>query len=264
MKTAVTYCRWAESVDWLRASIAKAADPSKLSLIGFIGNSEGRLLRLRQFGLDPLSSACQPQIVVVCGTSMDAGINGGDSARAVLRNPSIETAVLEIGYEGILGSGLGYDRADVAVITQISERHSNLDGLDHVRVLVGLNAVVANSVNSEGSIVLNGDDERCVEIGTQVRERVVYFSMCAENPVVEKHVRAGGQAVVLKCGSGGDGLYLFDGRRAALMFNGDIPARFDERDRPRIANVLAAAAACAALDFDSTNIAVGLRTFGGH
>jgi hypothetical protein len=52
---------------------AKAADPSKLRLIGFMGDRERRILRLQRFALAPRSSAFQPQIVVVCGTSMDAG-----------------------------------------------------------------------------------------------------------------------------------------------------------------------------------------------
>jgi cyanophycin synthetase len=188
-------------------------------------------------------------------------MNGPDSARTVLRNPAIETAVLEIGYEGILCSGLGYDSADVVVITQISDRHCDLDGLDNLRALVRLNAVVANSVRSEGSLVLNADDERCIEIGTEARNRVIYFSMCAENPVVGKHVRAGGQAVVLRQGAGG-GLYLFDGRRSTLMFNEDIPARVDERDRSSPAERLAAAAACAGLGIDSTSVGLGLPSFG--
>jgi hypothetical protein len=51
----------------------KAADPSKLRLIGFIGDPDGRLLRLRQFALAPRLSSSQPHVVVVCGTSMDAG-----------------------------------------------------------------------------------------------------------------------------------------------------------------------------------------------
>jgi cyanophycin synthetase len=199
------------------------------------------------------------------GTQLIQGdMNGSDSARAVLRNPAVETAVLEIGYEGILGAGLGYDRADVVVITQISDRHSNWCGLDSSRVLVRLNAIVANSVSAQGAIVLNADDERCVEIGTQAGERVMYFSMCAENPVVEKHVRAGGRAVVHRRGAGGDGFYLFDGYgyRAALMFDEDIPARFDERNRSSTAKALAAVAACAALDLDNKSIGLGLRTFG--
>jgi hypothetical protein len=52
---------------------AKAADPSKLRLIGFMGDRDRRVLRLQQFALAPRSSAFHPHIVVVCGTSMDAG-----------------------------------------------------------------------------------------------------------------------------------------------------------------------------------------------
>jgi len=52
---------------------AKAADPSKLRLIGFLGDPDGHILRLRQFAVAPRLPTCQPHIVVVCGTSMDAG-----------------------------------------------------------------------------------------------------------------------------------------------------------------------------------------------
>jgi hypothetical protein len=52
---------------------AKAADPSKLRLLGFIGDAQERPLRLRQFGLAPRPCAHQSQVIVVCGTSMDAG-----------------------------------------------------------------------------------------------------------------------------------------------------------------------------------------------
>src|SRR6202158_6518368 len=144
-------------------------------------------------------------------------MNGSDSARTILRKPAIETAVLEIGYEGILASGLVYDRAEVVVITQISDCHSNLDGLDNLQLLGRLNAVVANSVNAEGSIVLNADDEPCVEIGTQSRQQVMYFSMCAGNPAVEKDVLAGRRAVVHQRGASGEGLYLLDRGGATLV-----------------------------------------------
>jgi hypothetical protein len=52
---------------------AKAPDPSKLRLIGFLGDSDERPLRLRNFALAARPAASQPHIVVVCGTSMDSG-----------------------------------------------------------------------------------------------------------------------------------------------------------------------------------------------
>ena len=52
---------------------SKAADPSKLSLLGAIGNANGDPLNLREFALSPVHSPIQPHVIVVCGTSMDAG-----------------------------------------------------------------------------------------------------------------------------------------------------------------------------------------------
>jgi hypothetical protein len=52
---------------------AKAADPSKLRLLGALGDIHGSRLNLRDFSLTPLPYSNQPNVVVVCGTSMDAG-----------------------------------------------------------------------------------------------------------------------------------------------------------------------------------------------
>jgi hypothetical protein len=52
---------------------AKAADPSKLRLLGALGDRNGSPLNLRNFALAPLRSPYQPQVIVVCGTSVDAG-----------------------------------------------------------------------------------------------------------------------------------------------------------------------------------------------
>src|SRR5713226_6320927 len=52
---------------------AKAADPSKLRLLGALGDRNGSPLNLRDFALAPLPSLHLPQVLVVCGSSMDAG-----------------------------------------------------------------------------------------------------------------------------------------------------------------------------------------------
>jgi cyanophycin synthetase len=181
-----------------------------------------------------------------------------DSARMVLRNPAIENAVLEIGYEGILRSGLGYDCADVVVITRIGDHHVELDGFDSLQALIRLNVVVANSVRPEGQIVLNADDEPCVEIASHASCPVVYFSMRAGNPVVQRHVRAGGRAVVLQKGPRGEGIFLVDEGTASLLET-EIPVPSAAPNPYSTENALAAAAACAALDMDSECIRQGLR-----
>lgn len=54
---------------------AACGEPTKLQLAGFIGDSGGRQLRLREFRLPvtPLSGKPPVRVVVVCGSSMDAG-----------------------------------------------------------------------------------------------------------------------------------------------------------------------------------------------
>lgn len=54
---------------------AACGEPTKLRLLGFIGDSGGRRLQLRQFALPSISLNGKPpvRVVVVCGSSMDAG-----------------------------------------------------------------------------------------------------------------------------------------------------------------------------------------------
>jgi cyanophycin synthetase len=143
------------------------------------------------------------------------------------------------------------------VITQISDHQLGVDdkrSLDLVR----LNAVVANSAGPCGHVVLNADDEGCVEIGSRLCGRAAYYSVRAGSPVVEKHVREGGRAVVLQTG---EGVFLVDGRETALLLENDILAPNDERDSSSIASALASAAACVALQINVEHIREGLRSF---
>jgi hypothetical protein len=52
---------------------AKAPEPSKLRLLGALGDVNGSPLNLRDFALAPLTNSKDTNVVVVCGTSMDAG-----------------------------------------------------------------------------------------------------------------------------------------------------------------------------------------------
>ena len=52
---------------------AKSPEPTQLTLIGAIGNSNGSPLNLRTFRHTNHRRQCSPNVLVVCGTSMDAG-----------------------------------------------------------------------------------------------------------------------------------------------------------------------------------------------
>jgi cyanophycin synthetase len=173
-------------------------------------------------------------------------MNGADPSRTVLRNPAIDTAVLEIAYEGILRDGLGYDSADVVLITQVRDLPAISQSTEASSGLLRLNAVVANSVSPDGQLVLNADDEGCLQIGSKVAVRILYFTTDPENLAVERHLRGGGRAVVVRGVSDRERFFLVDGRGSDI-FLGDVPAMGKECDPSGDANVLAAMAAGAAL-----------------
>ena len=65
--------------------------------------------------------------IVVDGRMIRRGdMSGPKSARMILQNPTVDTGVFEVARGGILREGLGFDRADVAVVTNISADHLGL------------------------------------------------------------------------------------------------------------------------------------------
>jgi cyanophycin synthetase len=207
------------------------------------------------------------------GMATSAGINingvrmargdasGFDSPRMLLRNPAIDAAVLEIGYKSILCCGLGYDRADVALITNVSGGSPNLAGIDTLQQLAHLNAVVANSTSERGVVVLNADDPWCVRIAGETHGKVIYFSQQPDNEVIKRHLRAGGRALILRSISGGEAVSLIDRAETSVVLAHEISASQDEHAGGNISNALAAAAACVGLGINSECIRQGLRSF---
>ena len=60
--------------------------------------------------------------IYIDGRRIDSGdCSGPQSAGTVLMNPAVDAAVLETARGGILRDGLGFDRCDVAVVTNIGE-----------------------------------------------------------------------------------------------------------------------------------------------
>ncbi len=57
----------------VRSKHAEVAEPTRLRLLGSLADATGRPLRLRDFSLPALPPPSSPHVVVVCGTSMDAG-----------------------------------------------------------------------------------------------------------------------------------------------------------------------------------------------
>jgi cyanophycin synthetase len=95
--------------------------------------------------------------VYVNGRQIDSGdCSGPKSARNVLMHPDVDAAVLETARGGILREGLGFDRCQVAVVTNIGAGdHLGLNYITTVEDLAVLKRVIVQNVAPTGYAVLN-------------------------------------------------------------------------------------------------------------
>ncbi|HEU0165776.1 MAG TPA: cyanophycin synthetase [Thermomicrobiales bacterium] len=201
--------------------------------------------------------------IYIDGTQIMAGdMSGPGSARMVLKNPTIDFAVLETARGGILRSGLGYDRCNIAVVTNVTSDHLGLRGVDTLAELARVKAVVPASVLPDGACVLNADNEWTVGMTRVARGEIIFFSMDEESTVIQEHLRERGRAVVLKKTPRGEMITLLEHRReTSILLASQIPATFEGRARVNIQNAMAATAAAVADDIQLDHIRQALRTF---
>ena len=119
--------------------------------------------------------------IVIDGRLIKKGdMSGPKSALMVLQNPTVDTAVFEVARGGILREGLGYDRNDVAVVTNVTGDHLGLGGINSLGQLANVKGVVVEAVPRSGTAVLNADDSHVYRMGRHCAGRVVLFSMATE------------------------------------------------------------------------------------
>jgi len=201
--------------------------------------------------------------IYIDGTQILAGdMSGPTSAQMVLKNPTVNYAVLETARGGILRSGLGFDRCDIAVVTNVSPDHLGLAGVESLADLTKLKVVVPQSVFRDGISVLNADNEWTTGMANQSRGEIIFFSMQEDNPVLREHLRNRGRAVLLRQSRHGEMITIVEHRReTSLLFANEIPATFDGRLRVNIANAMAATAAALGENIQLEYIRQALRTF---
>ena len=195
-----------------------------------------------------------------------ADASGPRSARMVLQNPRVDFAVMEVARGGIIREGLGYDRNDVAVVTNVSPDHLGLRGIDTVEQLAAVKAVVVEAVPRNGFAVLNADDPLVRRMRRRCSGDIVWFSLeypgSESREFIEKYCRRGGRAVVLEQTDRGDMIVIRHGRRSMqLAWTHLLPSTFGGAARFNVANALAAAGAAFAAGAPLHDIRQGLRTF---
>ena len=180
------------------------------------------------------------------------------SAEYILKDPTVEFAILETARGGILRSGLGFNRCDIAIITNIREDHLGINDIDTLDDLARVKSVVVRSVKKEGWAILNADDEQCMKIASDINCNVAYFSMDEDNPIVKKMSKEGKIVAVYENGfvtvKKGDWKI-----RIEKVLH--IPLTLGGKAKFMIQNVLAATLAAYLYGFKTDDISLSLQTF---
>jgi len=125
---------------------------------------------------------------------------GPVSAEFVLRDPTVNFAVLETARGGILRSGLGFFNCDIAIVTNVAEDHLGLKGINTLEDLARVKGIVAESVLPNGHVILNADDNLVYDMRKNVNCNIGLFSMDENNPRIIEHCKNGGLAAVYENG----------------------------------------------------------------
>ncbi|AKE62915.1 Cyanophycin synthase [Microcystis aeruginosa NIES-2549] len=190
---------------------------------------------------------------------VEKGDNTGPySASMILKDPTVEIAVLETARGGILRSGLAFNQCDVGVVLNVAADHLGIGDIDTIEQMAKVKSVVAEVVSAEGYAVLNADDPLTASMAEKVKGRVAYFSMSADNPIIHDHIRRGGMAAIYENGY----LSILEGEWTLRIEEAvNIPVTMQGMAPFMIANALAACLATFVQGIDIELIRQGVRTF---
>jgi cyanophycin synthetase len=183
---------------------------------------------------------------------------GPESAKTILMNKEIDAAVLETARGGIIRGGLAYDLADVGVITNITNDHLGLDGVDSIEDLAHVKSLVAEAIKADGYAVINADDKVSISILDRIHSNIVMFSKDKDNIYVKNNISKGGIGVYVDNGAiwveGNNSLHkVIEVKDIAISLMGKLTYNIE--------NSLAACAALIGVGIDCFTISKGLNSF---
>ena len=188
-------------------------------------------------------------------------LTGPRAAQMILRDPTVDAAILETARGGLLRSGMGYERCDVGAVLNIDADHLGLKGVETVEDLARVKRIVVEVATD--TAVLNADDELCLKMANHTdAKHICYVTMNANHPLVREHVRIGGRAIVLEQGMNGHMITIYENSsNIQLMWTHLIPATIDGKAMHNVQNAMFAAAICYSMGKSLEDIRQGLRTF---
>jgi len=240
--------------------------PSRVPIAGITGTNgkttTSRMLAHIMKGVGHTVGMTSTDGVYIDGhLSVKGDMTGPTSAAIVLRDPTIDMAVLETARGGLVKRGLGYRKSNVACCLNIAADHLGMRGINTLEQLAELKRIVVEV--AQDVAVLNADDEHCLRMADHSQaERICYFTLNPNHELVREHIRAGGLACVLEQGINGHMITLFDGgSHIPLLWTHLIPATMEGKAIHNVQNAMAASAMAYSLGASLEDIRHGLRTF---
>lgn len=186
--------------------------------------------------------------------------SGPGGARTLLRHPQSEAVVLEVARGGLLRRGIGVERADGALITNIAADHLGDYGINSVAEMAEAKFIVRRALNADAPLILNADDPESVRFSTSLSNRIHWFGFNPHTGVLQQALSNNGTAAYLENGW----LVLAEGGETRKIVEAkEIPITFGGAARYNISNALGAMALCHVLGVDDQALAAGLKNFSG-
>jgi cyanophycin synthetase len=235
--------------------------------IAAITGTNGKTTTTRMVGHILKLSGCTVGMTTSDGVYIDGELTvAGDmtgpwASHLVLRDPSVDAAVLETARGGIVRSGLGWRKCKVGAVLNVASDHLGMGGINDLDELAEVKRVVVEV--AQEWCVLNADDERVSGMASHSPGKPIYVTMQRHNELVRRHIREqGGRAVALEEGLNGRMIVLYLGEeQIPLLWARQIPATIEGHAIHNIQNAMFATAIAHAMGISLENIRQGLRTF---
>ena len=187
--------------------------------------------------------------------------SGPGGARTLLRHPLSEAVVLEVARGGLLRRGIGVERADAALITNIAADHLGDYGIQSVADMAETKFIVRRALQANAPLILNSDDPDSVRLAGTLGNRIIWVGLEPTNPTLQMHLDNLGSAAFMHAGW----LVLSEqGVHRNIVRVKDIPVTFGGAARYNISNALGAMSLCHVLGASDEALAEGLKVFNGN
>jgi cyanophycin synthetase len=183
---------------------------------------------------------------------------GPVSAQLVLKDPTVDVAVLETARGGIIRSGLGFDHCDIGVVLNVAADHLGLKDVNTLEDLARVKSVVPRAVSKGGFAVLNAEDELVYQMKELVDGEIVLFSLDENNKNIQRQASRDRVSCVYENGY----ITILKGKwKVRIEKAVNIPLTYGGRAQFMIQNVLAATLSCFVHGVSLEDLRGGLTTF---